>query len=463
MAFQAPFRAKLQAMKPETSQLAPQEAVRQGWRALLSAGPRVQGALAGLFLLALAMLPVGRAGPDDGGGVLAPLTADSGYVFRTRPAADFFSVYDAGARVLRFEDPYGVNEDTGEEGVRAPYVATFRYLPITAVWLAVPLNVLPPWPAFSAWVALNFVLLIFNFLLCAGRNPRRLLLFGVIWLAWFPLIAEWHMGQFTFFMSSLMLWGFDAMWSGHRCGALGWLFAALLKVYPIAMAPSLWLWGRRWIVVWALLLAFGTTAAWRLAMDSGFDEGMVRRGVAGRLIGETRLPYAGAVGTQEMVNAVVWEVSGRSFNPEGRRGLPDSWAGDPVFWLNGLVLAAYTALCLWALWKTRRYPSLAAIGLFWMAWFVAYSDAWEHHYVLIQGLLGLLLAWRVIDWRVALACWAFAGGPSLWWPWFRSGYHGDFLSESLGLLYFLQRPLAVILLAAVLVRLIAKNREQPNA
>lgn len=407
-----------------------------------------------LLCLTLLMLPIGRSGPSDGGGVLAPLTVDSGSrdLFRLRPAADFFSVYDAGARILQGRDPYGVNEDTGREGVRAPYVATFRYLPITAFWLSVPLNLLPPWAAFYCWACLNIVFLVANFLLCVARRPDALLAFGVIWFAWFPVIAELHMGQFSLFMATMMLWGVDAMWRGRVFGALGWVLAVLLKVYPIAMAPTLFLWGWRKTVVATVLVVAVTTVAWRVVVPSGMDEGLVNRGVAGRVVGEMRVPYAGAMGSQALVNAVVWKAHGYTLNPGKKQDLPGSVFSDPVFLINGILLLAFGSVCLWALIATRNRRSLEAIGLFWMSWFFAYVDCWEHHYVFFQALLALLVMWRIVDVKTALFCWVFAGAPSLWYLWQKSGYSGNPIAELLGTAYFFQRPIALYILTAILVK-----------
>ena len=431
----------------------------EGWRVLRKSGRGPLAIVAVFALLAVLMLPVGRTAPGDGGGLLAPLTVDSGALFRQRPAADFFSVYDAGARLLVGRDPYSVNEDEGRPGVRAPYVASFRYLPVTVVWLAVPLNLLPPWPAYYTWVAICFGLQVASFLLCVGRAPERLVLLAGIWFGWFPLIAEWHMGQFTFLMAVLMLWGFDGLMSGSRHAWVGWFFASLLKVYPVGMGPSLWRWGWRGPVVAVGLLILLPTIAWRAAAPAGFDEGMINRGVGGRIIGELRLPYMGAMGVQSLNGAVVWSLAGQAYMPNPVRPNPPipEWAPLAAKVLNATTLGLYLLGAFWVLVAARK-PSWEAVGYYWLAWFFAYVDCWEHHYVLIQTLLGGLVAWRVIDWRVAVVAWAAAGGPSLWYAWFKLSQHAPELAEWLGLPYFLQRPVAIWLLAVVLlVRFAQRN------
>lgn len=429
-------------------------ALAEGWRALLRAPAAHRALAAALGVLLLAMLPFGRTRPGDAGGLLAPLTADSGLIARQVPGIDFYSVYDAGTRLLRGLDPYGVNAATGGPGLRAPWVATYRYLPITAFWLAAPLNILPPRPAYVAWVLVCVAMVAGNFLLCAGRRPESIPFWALLWFAWFPTIAELHMGQFTLFMATLMLWSLDGLLDGRGRG-VGWALAVLLKVYPVAMAPSLFLWKRRGVVILTVALAVGSTVAWKAAMPAeAMEEGLGRRGVYGRLVGGTRQPYAGAQGVQELAVAAGCVLGGRSFRDAVPAPPPP--LQDPVFLTNAVVLGSFALLCGWALWRTRRAPSAEAIGLFWLAWFYAYVDCWEHHYALAQALLALLVLRRVVEMPLALLCWACAGGPSLWWLWQRTGLGGNPLSEAIGLLYFVQRPVAVLMLSLHLARRLAR-------
>ncbi|MCC6546923.1 DUF2029 domain-containing protein [Candidatus Sumerlaeota bacterium] len=424
------------------------EAAREGARRLAEAPALHRAAVLLLFLLSLLMLPIGRRGPADGGGLLAPLTVDSGVLFRTRPAVDFFCVYDAGARALMGRDPFGVNLDTGKPGVRAPYVATFRYLPITAYWLGIPLNILPPWPAFYVWCCINIIFLVANFFLCVGRNPSALLPFAVVWFGWFPTIAELHMGQFSLLLGTLLLWGMDALCAGRRWGGIAWIFAVLLKVFPLAMAPSLFLWGRKRIATSAVLLCVVGTAPWFL-FSNAINEGLVNRGASGRIVSEAHKPYAGAQGTQELVNAIVWKASGQSFGDEHVS------PGTPAFMVtagNAVILVGYGLLCLWAVWRSRKSPNPHTIALLWMTWYIAYRDCWEHHYMFMQALLGFMLAWRALPARVILLAWLFAGAPSLWWLWQRTGYAGNGATELIGLLYFVQRPIALLVIGFSCIR-----------
>lgn len=443
-------------MTPEAG--GPWQAIRAGSDAVRGASPAMRSWLLACGLLLLLMLPFGRAQlaelrgrSEDAGGPLAPLSVDAGYLFRIRPAADFYSVYDAGTRALRGMDPYTVNDATGGPGLIVPYVATYRYLPITSYLLAVPLNVLPPYAAWVLWVAFGVVQIVANFLLCVGRAPHRIGLLALVWGAWFPLVPELHMGQFTLLMATCLLWFSDALFAGKRWATVPWATAVLLKVYPFAMAAPLWLWGRRTAVATVSALAIGTTVLWVAFVPSKLGEGLGARGVEGRTIAQSMVPYAGAQGTQAAVNAIVWKLEGRSMQPPAEFVPPARWR-DPVFLANALVLAAFAALCLWSVWRSRAAVSLVTLGLLWLSWFVAYRDAWEHHFVLVQALLALLLSRDAIGPRATIAVWLCCGAPSLWWLWHRTGYAGAALPETIGLLYFVQRPLGLAVLVWALLR-----------
>ncbi len=443
----------------EENPVPPTQALRQGVQAFLGAAPWVKSFVAVCFLLFLIMAPIGRSGPDDGGGLLAPLTVDSGELHRTHSGLDFYSIYDAGARWLSGGDPY---ESPVEKPVKAPFATDFRYPPMALVWLAAPLSLIPVGIAFGLWVVCLYAMTIANFLLCAGRCPAAIPVFAVIFFAWFPFIAEAHMGQFSLLVGTLLLWGIDGLRNGKAPLGIAWALALFTKVFPILIAPTLFLWGYRKIAIGTLVIFFLSIGLWAMLGKGGFQSGLMERDINRSFIGQMAVPYAGWQGVQGMVNAGAWKLSGRTMLPREPWTAP-ARTSDPVFLINAALIILYGALCIWALVYTRSKKSLAAIGIFWMAWFVGYRDCWEHHYLMFQPLVALLLAWKIIDWRIALACWVFAGTPSLWWLWQRTGYTGNFKTELIGTLYFFQRPMAIFLLTGVLIRSILKDGKSSDA
>ncbi|MDV7402856.1 hypothetical protein RZS08_66145, partial [Arthrospira platensis SPKY1] len=64
-----------------------------------------------------------------------------GELFGGAVGVDFFAIYEAGVFLRAGRDPYLVDGPTiAETGIelRAPYIATYRYLPMTTYWLAAP-------------------------------------------------------------------------------------------------------------------------------------------------------------------------------------------------------------------------------------------------------------------------------------------------------------------------------------
>lgn len=436
-------------------------ACREGARVVAQAPARTKLLVALLFAFTLLMLPIGRgalhelrsgaqagyARDADAGSLLAPLAFDSGFNFRLRPGADFFAIYEAGLRARSGDDPYSAGL---EDPRRAPYATQFRYPVVTAYWLGAPLSVLPPLAAYAMWIAACVAMLLANFLLCVGRAREHVGVLALIWFAWFPVLPELHMGQFTLFLATLMLWGADALIARRRFAGAPWALAVLLKVYPLAWAPVVWREGRRRAVIaTVLVLALSVIATLRY-FPKGTEVGVVRVGVLGSVIAKLHQPYAGAQGLQSAINATCWKLSGRGF-AEGTPDPPVPNLTDPTLILSLLMIAVYSAFALWAIcgwWRDRDGIRLRALlGYLWLAWFIAYRDNWEHHYVLVQALTAFLVVQKLASIRQAAWVWALAGTPSLWYVWHKLWAGGGAVSEIAGLVYFIQRPcgLAVLL------------------
>jgi hypothetical protein len=179
----------------------------------------------------------------------------------------------------------------------------------------------------------------------------------------------------------------------------------------------------------------------------GTEVGVVRVGILGSVIAKLHQPYAGAQGMQSAINAICWKVTGHGFD-EPTPESPAPHLSDPTLILSLLMIAAYSAFALWGIlrWWRNRDPDrlIALLGLLWLAWFVAFKDNWEHHYVLVQALTAMLLSRGILSSRQTILVWFFAGAPSLWVVWHR--LWGGGVSELVGLLYFIQRPAALLIL-----------------
>lgn len=420
-----------------------------------------------LFLVFLSFVPVGRTSPGAhlegrpgdpvasqpgrlGGGVWKPLAVDSGYLFEHRIGTDFFAVYEAGALLLAGRSPYLADPDL-QVPVRAPWCTAYRYLPIAAFVFGVPLNVLPPWWAYLLWIGVYFVCVVGTFLLCVGRRPDALLILGVVWLCWFPMSVEWYMGQFTQLMALLLVWGMDGISRGRSCGGWLWAVSVAVKIYPCAMALPLWVWKWHRTVLLAGLVLGGSTVGFFLA-SPGSRDSFQSRGVEGRVLMRQQQPYAGAQGMQAGVNAALWSLQGRSFGSDFtiESPRPSGPPRDVVTWSVGILVAAFGLLVLSSVWVFRRRFHPVPMGLFWLIWFFAYRDVWEHHFVLVQALVGFWLVFGVLKPWQGLVVWLGAGTPSLWVFFHWAQVQGvEPVQTLLGLLYFWQRPAAILFVTAI--------------
>lgn len=370
------------------------------------------------------------------------------------PAVDFFSIYEAGARALRGMDPYSVNEISAENPpIRAPYVASFRYVPAAAWLLGAPLALFPPWWAYGGWLLFNELLLLLNLGLTVGLCDRRLGRgLGALWLLWWPLHIEWYMGQFSFVMGCLLFWTGLALWQGHeRRGLIFWGLSTWLKNWTAVF----WLW---WAVrskatawratVWVGLLVISTMGYF--ALNPHAAGLFYSRGAERRWAGGIEDLYWGRQGVQ-MIPAVLFAggrlPEQRHSSPPGDEQAPRSISPsdfDPASAVSLFLSMACLALMVWLMLFRGNSSALDIWALVWLWWFFAYLDTWEHHYVMLlpwlawMGIRGALKEWML--WVLA-ALW---GLPSLFLPALWAVSSGDTASPLLMTLYFVQRPAGVL-------------------
>ncbi len=425
-------------------------------------------------------------------------TAWDTHQFSNRIAADYFAIYEAGYRTLHGIDPYSVNTDRTPMAAPTDFAA-FRYLPITAVVLAAPLALLPPWISYSFWIVLSELLLLFNLgLTVALAGPRLRRPLGALWLVYVPLHIEWHMGQFSFFMACLLFWCGVGLWQArYRLASTWWGVSTWLKNWTVLFWPF-WILRRRAALaatLWVAVLTV-TTAGYFFLNPASFEV-FLNRATDRRLAGGVDDLYWGRQGVQ-MLPAVLL-AGGRM--PEERRPAQDSQSPDSpdrqrglAEIINALLSAGALAVIGLAFFRfhqqTRRrmgdpvplsngnpstppadrsdvaapktpalsgkgappasggaplpLHSLDLLALIWLWWFFAYLDTWEHHYVMLLPLLALLGATGRLAgihwWIPALLC----ALPSLWSVAGPAVATRDPFSPLWVILYFAQRPVAVL-------------------
>ena len=448
-------------------------------------------------VLFVAMLPKFYGWPKAAS-PLSGLAWDSHH-FRAVPGIDFFAIYEAGVQWCHGRDPYMVDGTRIHEvggPMHAPYVATYRYLPITTWWLAWPLGLLPPWRAWNLWTLALAGGVLWGALTTVGlasrhgHKPWSTTVLGAMWLAWFPTMVEWHMGQFSLFMALLMMlcvlpvvgkpWVADDGDAHRGLLLMPWALSVWLKQFSVVWWP--WWLGAAWsrwrrsagggkpgsamrclaLATCIPLAAAGSYVWWQVSepesaarfRSMATDERMGstvpyhlywgRQGVGLAVAVTEALPSLVALPAGPQAPALVEYLHERH---------PAPWSRWITLGLSGLwglvaVLAAFEA-------GRRGGPgTLEALALGWLWWFVVYVDCWEHHYTMLLPLLALLGATRSVPLWAVVVGWAAWGAPSLWLPisanW--EALQGAPEVRAVAMwAYFAQRPVGVVLVGGLVL------------
>ncbi|MDZ4278860.1 MAG: hypothetical protein U1B78_06955 [Dehalococcoidia bacterium] len=173
-------------------------------------------------------------------------------------AYDFFAIYEAGHRALEGDSIYG---QLSSAVSLAPYFAAYRYVPAFAYGFGVPMNAIPHWPAYWAWVAFYEVLLVAN--VCVTWRVAGKGTWGTVgaamWFVFTPFYVEQYAGQFSFLMATALLFvGIGVARGSQETAGPPWLISLLVKTNSALLAPVFF--RLRW---WRTLAGGGTPSAQR--------------------------------------------------------------------------------------------------------------------------------------------------------------------------------------------------------
>ena len=334
--------------------------------------------------------------PPSERSLVFPLYNDA--VHRIGPFADFFAVYRSGFCLRQGIDFYG----SGTRITEVPYFYHYRYLPVVAYALGLPLSFLSARAAAILWTLLLEAVLA-AFLLLYWRRTEDLgtrVLAAVFLLLSTPYFLEVHMGQCTF--ATLALVGIALLLveapaeptagayrpatgaaasgsgsSGKRMvgAAAAFSAAVLLKLFPFVLAPALLRRGRMgrfWLLAAASSLVLLNlpyfllhSLSWSHYLERNFSPGAVWDGLSP---GNHGLVYILHLLIQDLGGA--WSRAG--------------WVDFVQIW-RVLVLGPACLLVL----LSRRKDFVAGAAVLIFAHFAAFHQVWEHHWsgALILGLL----------------------------------------------------------------------------
>ena len=251
------------------------------------------------------------------------------------------------------------------------------------------LSLFPPIAAYAAWLAICEACLLWNMHQTyrrAGGGLRGAVLSSV-WLCFSPLFLEFWVGQFTFFLGTLLFYATLALEEGHWQSAQRlWLLSVLWKPASLLWAP-IWLHNRRF---WRGLAAAGLL----LVVDQATYFALVPGDwqlFSGTNFQSTPTWHAGNIG----LSALIYQFTGNS----------------PTYtWMRWMCTAVLLVPLLLLTVRPIR-PERAALeyrlraSLWTLLYFLLYKDVWEHHLTLLLPflILALLRAPSPLLWILTLS------------------------------------------------------------
>ena len=312
-------------------------------------------------------------------GWLNPLFNDTTH--RLGQGADFFGVYQTAYDAWRGQSIYLYADAVPGFTQVVPYFYGFVYWPAVA-YLAGLLLLLPPWPAYWAWVGFLCLLVLCALALTwreTSTGAERVLV-ALMWLCYTPLYLECHMGQFTLplaFLTYAMLLAYERgrFAAGDGCWVAGVLWKQLgLYLTPLLLRLKRW----RTLGVAALLSLASTLpyfmffpADWTFYWEAQQHPIVIHAGNLGfqawlvDLAQRSSLLAQPVVGSFSGVNLLV------------------------ALWTLGIAVVALLATL-----RPRHFAALESTALWIAVYLLTFKHVWEHHFVWLLPFLVLLVLRR---------------------------------------------------------------------
>lgn len=315
-----------------------------------------------------------------------------------RQGLDFFSIYEAGHRVLLHGSAYG-----GPEHPRVPYLTFYRYVPLFAYVFGAPANLLPPWSAYWAWVSINELLLVvmaYATWCLAGRGTWATI-GAAMWFVYTPFYQEQYFGQFSFLMGISIFWvGVALVRNSEGLGIVPWAVSLITKTNSALFGPVFVRFGWwRVLVGGAIALAVNLPYFWWRPRDLDyFRDANLSPYTHTALRFFTYIP--GDVGGGAFVRNVYFAINTSATQVPGSYVLATA--------------CAVTAVSLVATLLTRKPDPLALFGIWGSIYFLTWV-VWEHHYMMYLPVLVVLVMYRPQFRWWALAVFVLVAAPTPYW------------------------------------------------
>lgn len=293
-------------------------------------------------------------------------------------SADFFSIYEAGHQALLLKNIYNPEP----EFRRVPFHSGYRYLPPAAFIIGIPFNIFPPHFAYFLWILIQIFLLIINIFLTFGLIEKKGEMFKercmavFIWTFFFPFNVEYHMGQFSFLMSSLLFWTYLMLRKNNFVRAsIWWTLSILLKSFSILFVPIFLREKKVKLVGVVLLVVLLCSLPYYMIFPSGWERfRMLNLSVT---IGMGGILYKGNLGSQMFLQYLLHPFLGEenilSIGP---------WSWNQLT-LTVTFLSALSVIFALLVTFMKKNNLSIVFPLWILIFFLLFRDIWENQYVMI--------------------------------------------------------------------------------
>ncbi|UCH83916.1 MAG: DUF2029 domain-containing protein [Candidatus Latescibacterota bacterium] len=334
-------------------------------------------------------------------GWLDPLFNDSTH--RLPRGVDFYSVYQKSYDLSVGKSLY-TDVGSGPEGSRylvVPYCAPhYRYLPSWGWFVSQTFVRLPATHAYWIWVVLCELMLVtclVMFLRKTADLKKRMLLI-CLWLCYTPFYLELFLGQFTFMATGLIALALLAFDNRHDWRGTLWLaLSVLLKYVGVVILIPLVVFGR---FRHALAVVAGIIAVCAIYFVPHPDDWSLFVGVA--RYGTDNPIHAGNLGLQGLLGNLVRLVPNQE----------SSLAAALGFLLLKAIPALIVILVSFLTWRYRSQKNFITVCLLWLTcYFLAGTDVFEHHYVLLLPVFSFAFLRSGSPWLIVI--WAWIALPTI--------------------------------------------------
>lgn len=281
---------------------------------------------------------------------------------RKGQAADFFAVYQAGDNIKAGKSLY---LDT--EGISTPYSYPFRYLPFVGYTLGVILSILSPFVSYYLWIFICEGLLLINIYLTYRliNKEGNFLVASIPWLLFSPYLLELHMGQFSFFVASIMFWSIYGLLRKSKLKYL-YLFSPLIKPNALIIIPILIRLREFKIVLTTMSSVLITSFLYFIFFPKDIA-------VFLRNFKDVLYSHGGNLGFKSLYYLI---------------GVKYLQIPYPRIWFFGFVVL----LGILTLYFTFKFRNIVLSFALWICYFfLIYKDVWEHHFVLLMPVFSVII------------------------------------------------------------------------